>query len=72
MRMILLLQMRIQLHLNGILEVCFISIYRYKIRSTSDDLSNYMYQELIGVQVGKVPGQLNGEDFIIEDCKVMN
>ena len=30
-----------------------------------------MYQALDGEVVGKAPGQLNGEDFIIEDCKVL-
>ena len=34
-------------------------------------MTNYMYQGLNGAVVGKVPGQLRGEDFIIEDCKVL-
>ena len=49
--------------------VCVIINVNVTIRS-DDDLSNYMYQYVNGVNVGKTPGQLNGEDFIIEDCKV--
>ena len=30
----------------------------------------YMYKNLDGEVVGKLPGQLKGEDFVISDCKV--
>lgn len=30
----------------------------------------YVFEKLVHVTVGKVPGQINGEDFAIDDCKV--
>ena len=50
--------------------VCTCIIYYIIIYSDDEDLSMYMYKDLDGEVVGKLPGQLKGEDFVISDCKV--
>ena len=34
------------------------------------DFSLYTYERLDGVTVGKIPGEIDGEDFVIENCTV--
>lgn len=34
------------------------------------DISNFIYRDLEEEVVAKFPGQLKGEDFVIENCKV--
>ena len=34
------------------------------------DPADYTFEDLVGVTAGKLPGQINGEQFSIENCKV--
>lgn len=42
-------------------------IYMYR---DDIDISNFIYRDLEEEVVAKFPGQLKGEDFVIENCKV--
>ena len=42
-------------------------IYMYR---DDIDISNFIYCDLKEEVVAKFPGQLKGEDFVIENCKV--
>ena len=37
---------------------------------TDQNDEDYVFEKLEGSVVGKIPGQINGEDFAIDNCKV--
>lgn len=47
-------------------------LYSFHIYMYRDDIdiSNFIYHDLKEEVVAKFPGQLKGEDFVIENCKV--
>ena len=42
----------------------------YRERADRPDPKDYMYSDLEGVTVGKMPDDVNGQQFLIQNCKV--
>lgn len=39
-------------------------------RADRPDPKDYMYSDIEGTVVGKLPGSINGQQFLIQNCKV--
>jgi len=47
-----------------------IPLFITRDRADRPDPKNYMYSDLEGTVVGKLPGSIDGQQFLIQNCKV--
>ena len=73
-----------QKHLQNLLKRCtagkpdILNIAHYKYlrtvisrdRADRPDPKDYMYSDIEGAVIGKCPGSINGQQFLIQNCKV--